>query len=394
MDFRALASDFHTIFSQEADRFFFSPGRVNLLGEHAEYNGANVLPCAISLGIYGAVTKRTDRLVRLFSENFSEQGIIQFTLDELDLKPSDGWVKYPKKMLLYLQKQGNILNDGFDLFISGNLPIGAGLSSSAALLMLIGETVNKLYELNLSKIELAKACKEIDDLMNGMKSGMSAPFIIAKGKENHAVLLDCHTLSYEYIPFQLEDYKLIIMNSNKESEEILELYDKRRDECEHALRHLQGAINILSLADLNSEQYENFKHLIPTERWQKRARHVVTENERVLAAVKQLRRGNLTELGNLMKQSHLSLQNQYDGTGIELDTLVQGAWNQTGVLGAKMTGVGLGGSAMALVEASQVDQFTANVNQDYKSKTGLDASFYIVSISDGVRELYLDKVKA
>ncbi|WP_147534153.1 galactokinase [Bacillus marasmi] len=394
MDFRALASDFHTTFSQEAERYFFSPGRVNLIGEHTEYNGANVLPCAISLGIYGAISKRTDRLVRLFSKNFSEQGIVQFTLDELDFKPSHGWANYPKGMLSYLKQSGHRLPCGFDLYVSGNIPVGAGLSSSASLLMLIGEIVNKLYQLHLSKIELIKACKETDQYFIGMKSGMSDPFIVAKGKANHAILLDSHTLSYDYIPFHLQDYKLVIMDSNKQSEELVELYDKRRDECEHALRHLQGAINILSLGDLNIEQFENFKHLIPTQLLQKRARHVITENERAFSAVKQLRRGNLTALGDLMKQSHLSLQNDYDATGAELDTLVQGAWNQTGVLGAKMTGAGLGGSAIAIVEASQVDQFTENVNQEYKSKTGLDASFYIATISDGVRELYLDKVKS
>ncbi|NMD68794.1 galactokinase [Bacillus sp. DNRA2] len=393
MDFRALASDFQTIFSREAERYFFSPGRVNLIGEHTEYNGANVLPCAISLGIYGAVSKRTDRLVRLFSKNFSEQGMIQFTLDELNFKPSDSWANYPKGMLSHLHKEGHILSEGFDLLVSGNIPVGAGLSSSASLLMLIGETVNKLYQLHLSKIELIKACKETDQYFIGMKSGIGDPFIVANGKVNHAILLDCHTLSYDYIPFHLQDYKLVIMNSNKQSEELVEFYDKRRDECEHALRHLQGAINILSLGDLNIEQFESFKHLIPTELLKKRARHVVTENERAFAAVKQLRRGNLKAFGELMTQSHLSLQNNYEATGTELDTLVECASSQPGVLGAKMTGAGLGGCAIAIVEAGQVDHFIEEVNQYYVSKIGRDASFYTATIGDGVRELNFDKVK-
>lgn len=393
MNFHALASDFHTTFLQEAERYFFSPGRVNLIGEHTEYNGAHVLPCAISLGIYGAVKKRTDRLVRLFSKNFSEQGIIQFTLDELDYKSSHGWANYPKGMLSSLQKAGHTLSEGFDLLVSGNIPVGAGLSSSTALLMLIGETVNKLNGLHLSKIELIKACKETDHYFIGKESGIGDSFIVAKGKMDHAILLDCHTLNYDYIPLQLQDYKVVIMDTSKQNEQVVELYDKRRDECEHALRHLQGAINILSLGDLNSEQFDNFKDLIPTDTLKRRARHVITENERALSVVKQLRKGNLAALFDLMKQSHLSLKENFEATGMELDTLVQGAWEQPGVLGAKMTGAGLGGCAIAIVEAGQVDHFIDEVNQYYVTKIGREASFYTATIGDGVRELNLDSVK-
>lgn len=385
MNYRALASDFQTSFSREVEHYFFSPGRINLVGEHTEYNGGHILPCAITLGTYGAVSKRNDRLVRLFSKNLSEQGMIQFTLDELDVLPIHGWANYPKVMLSVLQKEGHILNEGFDLLISGNMPQGAGISSSASLLMLVGEMVNKLYHLRLPQIELIKAAKASEQKLNSGMNGVQDPFIIAKGKMNQAILLDCHTLSYEYIPVKLEHYKLIVMNTNKRCEQ--PIYNERRDECEHALRHLQGAINILSLCDMNLEQFENSKHLIPTQLLMKRVRHVVSENERTLKAVKELKRGNIAMFGSLLNESHLSLRNDYEVIGTELDTLVEAAWRQPGVIGAKMTGGG--GCAIALVEEGLSDQFIEQISEHYRMKIGDDATFYVASIGDGVKELKL-----
>jgi galactokinase len=390
---RTLASDFQSSFSREVDRYFFSPGRVNLVGEHTDYNGGHVLPCAISLGTYGAVSKRNDRLVRLYSKNFSEQGIIQFTLDELEFTPSHGWANYPKGMLSFLKKEGQNLNEGFDLLLSGNVPLRAGLSSSASLLMLTGEIVNKLFNLNLSRLALIKASRAVEQDFIGVQTGIVDPFIVAKGKMDHAILLDSHTLSFDYIPMHLQHYKLIMMNTNKRSEKSATLSNERRDECEHALRHLQGALNILSLGELNTEQFENFKHLIPTQLLIKRARHVVTENERTLNAVREIKKGNLAALGKLMNQSHLSLRNDFEVTGVELDTLVEAAWQQSGVLGAKMTGAGGGGCAIALVEENEIDQFIEQVSDVYRTRIGYDASFYVASVGDGVKELNLGAVR-
>ncbi|WP_318507226.1 galactokinase [Bacillus sp. T3] len=390
MNFRALASDFQTSFSQEADHYFFSPGRINLLGEHTEYNGGHILPCAITLGTYGAVSKRTDRLVRLYSKNFSEQGMIQFTLDDLDFLPSHGWVNYPKRILSILQQEGHKINEGFDLLVSGNIPQRAGVSSSASLLMLVGEIANKLSQLHIPRLELINAGRAAEQEINGAINGIMDPFIVAKGKMNHAILLDCHTLAFDYIPLKLEHYKIILMNTNKPSEQAASIYNQRRDECEHALRHLQGAINILSLSDLNLEQFENSKHLIPTDILKKRVQHVVSENARTLLAIKEIKRGNLPAFGSLLNQSHISLRNHYEVTGVELDTLVEASWRQPGVLGAKMTGIGMGGSAIALVETSEVDQFMEHVNDAYRMRLGYDVDFYVTSIGDGVREVNLE----
>ncbi|AGK55761.1 galactokinase [Bacillus sp. 1NLA3E] len=393
MDFHAFASDFQVSFSREANRYFFSPGRVNLIGEHTDYNGGHVFPCAITYGTYGAVSKRKDRLVRLFSKNFPEQGMIEFTLDELDYNRDHGWANYPKGMLQFLQKKGHHLTEGFDLLVSGNIPNGAGLSSSASLLMLTGEVVNKLYNFHIDRIDLIKAGKTVENEFIGVNSGIMDHFAVAMGKTNHAILLDCHTLNYDYVPLDLRHYKIIIMNTNKRRELADSKYNERRDECEHALRQLQGFINILSLGDLNIAQFDNFKHIIATDVLRRRARHAVTENERTLKAVKELKHGNLEAFGKLMNESHLSLRDDYEVTGIELDTLVEAAWKQPGVLGARMTGAGFGGCAVAIVEQSEIAQFIEQVAEIYQTKIGYDATFYVASIGDGVKELNVGAVR-
>ncbi|MGJ7922709.1 galactokinase [Neobacillus sp. LXY-4] len=392
MDYRALASDFQASFSQGADRYFFSPGRVNIIGEHMDYNGGHVFPCAITYGIYGAVSKRNDRLIRLYSTNYSEQGIIEFTLDDLDYNHVHGWANYPKGMLYFLKENGYNIPHGFDLLIKGNIPNGAGLSSSASLLMLIGEIIHKLFDLNVSRLDLVKMGRAVENEFIGVSNGIIDHFIIAFGKMNHGILLNCHTFNYDYVPLNLQHYKIVIMNSNKHHEWTESKYNERRDECEHALRHLQGAINILSLADLNMVQFENFKHLIPTKTLEKRAKHVVTENERALNAVKELKRGNLPALGKLMNESHLSLRNDYEVTGIELDTLVEAAWQQPGVLGARMNGTGLGGCAIAIVDEDEIDQFIERVGEIFRKKIGYEATFYVTAVGDGVKELNVGSV--
>jgi galactokinase len=390
VDFRALASDFRASFFSEADCYIFSPGRINLMGEHIEYNGGHVFHCAITLGTYGAARKREDRVIRLYSKNFSEQGINEFTLDNLEYNPEHGWGNYPKGMLYYLKKNGHPLSTGFDLLISGNIPCGAGLSSSASLLMLVGEIVRSLYYHSITRMELIKIGKAVETEFLGTNSGIADLLVAALGKMNHALLLDSHTLSYDYISLNLKPYKMIIMDTNKPNDMTNLKYNERRDDCERALRHLQAAINIVSLADLNMTQFENIQHLIPDKTQKKRARHVVSENERTLKAVKELKRGNIAAFGKLINQSHLSLRNDFEITGIELDTLVEAAWQQPGVLGSKMIGAGLGGCAIALVEENEIDQFVERVGDIYHTRIGKDASFYTPAICDGVKALNVD----
>jgi galactokinase len=390
VNYRALASDFQVSFSKEADRCFFSPGRVNLIGEQTDYCGGYVFPTAINFGTYGLVSKRNDRTVRLFSKNFSKQGMIEFTLDELDYNPNHGWANYPKGLLQFFQKTGHPLTAGFDLLVSGNIPIGVGLASSASLLMLTAKIINKLYDFKLSPLEIIKAGRAVENEYIGVYSGIMDHFAVAMGKTNHGILLDCHDLSHEYVPFELQNYKICIMNTNNKPNGLADsMYKERLDECEHALRHLQGALNILSLGDLNLAQFDNFKHLIPTNTLRKRARHVVSENQRTLAAVKELKRGNLVSFGKLMNRSHLSLRKDYEVTGVELDTLVEAAWQQNGVIGARMMGSGLSGRsiAIAIVDDSEMDQFIERVGKIYSTQIGHEATFNVATIGDGVKEL-------
>lgn len=389
MNVHTLASDFRASFSEEAERYFFSPGRVNLIGEHSGYIGGHVLSCPITIGTYGAVCKRNDRLVRLFSKNYSEQGIIEFSLDELDYLPSHGWANYPKGLLHFLQKKGTDLKEGFDLLISGNIPNRAGLSSSASLLVLVGEIVSSLYNLHLSRTSLINICSSVESSYIGTNVIMMDFFPAAVGKTNHGILLDCHTLNYDYIPLNLHHYNMVLMNTNTRNEMSDSIFDERRNECEHALRHFQGAINILSLEDLNSAQFENFKYLITNVAHKKRARHIVSEKERSMAAVKELKRGNLEAFGSLMNQSHQSLRDDYEVSGVELDTLVETAWLQPGVLGAKMISSGFGGCAVALVDRNEINQFIDKISEIYKLRFGFPASFYVASIGDSVKELNL-----
>jgi galactokinase len=251
MDYRALALDFHGVFSRDADRFFFAPGRINLLGEYTEYCGGHVIPCAITLGIYGVVSKRDDRLVRLYSKNFPEIGVIEFTLDELDFQPSDSWGNYPKGMLHFFAKNGYQITSGFDLLVYGDLPYGAGLSSSASLLILTAEIIRSLYQIDIEPIELVEAGRSVENDYIGINCWFRDHYVVTMGKSDHALCIDCHTLDYRYVPLQLANYKLIIMHSNN-SRDLAELIKQKRiEECEMALAQLQSFVNIILLAKMN-----------------------------------------------------------------------------------------------------------------------------------------------
>lgn len=371
----------------EKVRTFFSPGRVNLIGEHTDYNGGNVFPCALSFGTYGAVALREDKLVRMYSENFTEIGVIEFNLDAIKYEKEHDWVNYPKGVLDVLMKNGYNIERGFDAYIYGNIPNGAGLSSSASLELLIGVMMDELFKLNIDRVQLVKYAQEAENKFVGVNCGIMDQFAIGMGKKAHAILLDCNNLNYSYVPLELKDLILVIGNTNKRRGLAASKYNERRSQCETALSELQKILKIKSLGELSIEEFESNKHLINDEINRKRAKHAVYENQRTLKAKEALNHGDLVTFGKLMNESHISLRDDYEVTGIELDTLVELAWSHEGTLGSRMTGAGFGGCTISLVKKDKVEDFISKVGQGYKEKIGYEASFYIANVGDGTREI-------
>lgn len=387
---QSLLNKFCEIFPQQEDgkiRTFFSPGRINLIGEHTDYNGGHVFPCAITFGTYGIVKKRSDRLIRLYSMNFPETGIIEFTIDGLDYVKDHTWANFPKGMIRYIQETGSKLDSGLEVLIYGNIPNGAGLSSSASLEMLMGVIVNVVFGLEMDRIALVKLGKRVENEFIGVNSGIMDQFAVGMGKKNSGILLDCNTLNYEYAPINLAQHQIIIMNTNKRRELADSKYNERRSECESALSYLQKELGIQSLGELSEDKFEQYKYLIPVGVLQQRAKHAVYENQRTIKALQELKNGNLEKFGQLMNDSHQSLREDYEVTGVELDTLVEAAWQQKGTLGARMTGAGFGGCAIALVENDQTEAFIANVGKKYKETIGYEATFYVASIGEATKEI-------
>ncbi|MDP4083238.1 MAG: galactokinase [Bacillota bacterium] len=390
MEFKQLERKFNEVFSTiqtNEFRTFFSPGRINLIGEHTDYNGGHVFPGAITFGTYGLSRKRQDRMIRLFSMNFEEKGIVEFPLDELSYENAHGWANYPKGMIRYIQEKGWELSSGLDILIYGNIPNGAGLSSSASLEILIGIIVNEMFALHIHRLDLVNLGKKVENEFIGVNSGIMDQFAVGMGKENCGILLDCQTLKYEYAPLDLDGYKIIIINTNKRRELSDSKYNERRSECEEALKRLQQIKNISSLGELTEEDFEAVKEVIHNEVLTKRAKHAVYENQRTLKALKSLKSGDLKRFGQLMNASHVSLRDDYEVTGVELDTLVEAAWEQEGTIGARMTGAGFGGCAIAIVEDENVEKFIREVGINYQEKIGYEATFYVASIGDGAKEI-------
>ena len=387
MRIQNLIDSFKLHFESSDMRVFFAPGRINLIGEHIDYNGGHVFPCALSLGTYCLARKRDDRKFRMYSENFPEKGIIEFDLDTLDYEKDHDWANYPKGMIRFIKEAGYTIDSGVDVLFYGNIPNGAGLSSSASIELVTGIMLDQLFNLKISRDELAKIGQKVENEFIGVNSGIMDQFAIALGKKDYGLLLDCDTLHYDYIPLHLDDYRIIIMNTNKRRELADSKYNERRSECEKALRILQQHIDIKYLCDLSKEQLDQLKQHLTDGTIYKRAKHVVLENERTLAAAEALKQGDLSRFGQYLNESHISLRDDYEVTGKELDTIVAAAWEQKGVLGARMTGAGFGGCAIAIVEEDQVDSFIKNVGAIYKAKIGYDASFYNVTLGDGVKEI-------
>ena len=382
-----VRADFAKIFGVEADHTFFSPGRINLIGEHTDYNGGHVFPAAISLGTYGAARKRDDQLLRFFSGNFEEKGIIEVPLENLHFEPEHNWTNYPKGVLHFLQEAGHTIDRGMDVYVYGNIPNGSGLSSSASLELLTGVIAEKLFDLQLERLDLVKIGKLTENEFIGVNSGIMDQFAIGMGADQRAIYLDTNTLEYDLVPLDLKDNVVVIMNTNKRRELADSKYNERRAECEKAVEELNRKLSITTLGELDEWSFDEYSYLIEDENRLKRARHAVLENQRTLQAMEALQAGNLEKFGRLMNASHVSLEHDYEVTGLELDTLVHTAWEQEGVLGARMTGAGFGGCAIALVGKDAVESFKENVGRKYQEVVGYAPSFYIAEVAGGSRVL-------
>lgn len=382
-----LKEKFFEVFGENSEKEFFSPGRVNLIGEHTDYNGGNVFPCAIDRGTYALIKTRNDNRFRMYSENFEKIGIIEFSLDKLENEKAHDWANYPKGVIKMFIDAEYKIDKGFDILFYGNIPNGAGLSSSASIEILTAVILKNIFGLNIDMIEMVKLGQKTENLFIGVNSGIMDQFAVGMGKKDHAVLLDCNTLKYEYVPVILKDEVIVISNTNKRRGLADSKYNERRGECETALKDLQEKLKIKALGELSIEEFEENKGLIKNEVNRKRAKHAVYENQRTIKAQKELSAGNLEEFGKLMNQSHESLRDDYEVTGKELDTLVELAWKQDGVIGSRMTGAGFGGCTVSIVKKDKIDEFIKNVGKGYKEKIGYEADFYIVEVSEGPREL-------
>lgn len=384
---KRLIKEFTDIFEVPGEALFFSPGRVNLIGEHTDYNGGMVFPCAITFGTYAVVSKRTDSCMRLFSNNFKEKGIIDVALQTLHYDKKDDWANYVKGVLYFLQQEGFEIPCGLNILIEGNIPNGAGLSSSASLEVLTGTILKETFQLPISKLDIIKLSQKAENQFVGMNCGIMDQFIIGMGKKDHAIALDTGTLEYTYAPVQLKQASIVIMNTNKQRGLTDSKYNERRAECEHALSQLQTVVKIKNLCDLKETEFEKVQHIITSPVERKRARHAVLENIRVKKAIAALEKNDIEEFGALMNASHISLRDDYEVTGIELDTLVESAWNQSGTIGARMTGAGFGGCAIAIVRNDDIEDFTSAVRKEYTQAIGYEPDFYIAFIGDGAGKL-------
>ncbi|WP_315523076.1 galactokinase [Fusobacterium massiliense] len=384
-----LTEHFKEIFKQDDNiESFFSPGRVNLIGEHTDYNGGFVFPCALDFGTYAIVRQREDKNFRMYSENFEDLGIIEFNLDNLVYDKKDDWANYPKGVIKTFLDKGFKIPNGFDILFFGNIPNGAGLSSSASIEVLTAVILKSLFNLDIDMVEMVKYCQIAENKFIGVNSGIMDQFAVGMGKKDNAILLDCNTLNFTYVPVKLKDMSIVIANTNKKRGLADSKYNERRSSCEEAVAVLnKNGVNIKYLGELTVEEFNKVKHFIKDEEQLKRATHAVTENERAKVAVEFLKKDDIKTFGELMNKSHISLRDDYEVTGLELDSLVEAAWEEVGTVGARMTGAGFGGCTVSIVKNSEVDNFIKNVGKKYKEKTGLEASFYIANIGDGARKL-------
>lgn len=379
-----LIQQFQELFKGEGEiRSYFAPGRVNLIGEHTDYNGGHVFPCALTLGTYGIVRNREDRKLRFYSANFEKLGIIETGLDELVPDPKANWTNYPKGVMWAFEKRGYKLTHGLDILIYGNIPNGSGLSSSASLEVLTGVILKDTFGFDVSMVDIALIGQDSENNFNGCNCGIMDQFASAMGKKDHAIFLDTNTLHYEYAPVILKDAKIVITNSKVKHSLVDSAYNDRRTECETALKELQTVIDIKSLGELTEEEFEAHKDAVKDEVRQKRAKHAVYENQRTIRAVEALKNQDVELFGKLMNASHESLRYDYEVSCEEIDILVDLAQAMPGVIGSRITGGGFGGCTVSIVKNDAVDDFISEIGKTYQEKVGHEAEFYVVDIGDG-----------
>ena len=369
-------------------RTYFAPGRVNLIGEHTDYNGGHVFPCALTLGTYGLARKREDRTLRFYSVNFEKLGVVETSLDDLVPHKEASWTNYPKGVMGAFEKRGYRLDHGLDILIWGNIPNGSGLSSSASLEVLTGVILKDIFGFDqVSMVDIALIGQDAENNFNGCNCGIMDQFASAMGKKDHAIFLDTNTLNYEYAPVVLEDAKIVITNSKVKHSLVDSAYNDRRNESETALRELQTEVEIQTLGDLTEEEFEMHKNAIKDPIRQKRAKHAVYENQRTIRAVEALKNNDVELFGKLMNASHQSLRDDYEVSCEEIDILVDLAQAMPGVLGSRITGGGFGGCTVSIVKNDTVDRFVEEIGKAYQEKVGHEAEFYVVEIGDGAGRL-------
>lgn len=384
-----LFGKFEELFGDTSDaHLYFSPGRVNLIGEHTDYNGGHVFPCALTIGTYGAAKKRNDNKIHFYSMNLDNFGVIEVTLKDLSYHAEYNWANYPLGVVWAFAEKGYTLDTGFDTVIWGNIPNGSGLSSSASLEVLTGVILRDLYNIDaLTMTDLALIGQYSENNFNGCNCGIMDQFAVAMGKADNAIFLDTSTLKFEYAPVKLKDAKIIITNSKVKHSLVDSAYNTRRQECADALAALQTVVSIESLGDLDMETFEKYKSVIGDPIKEQRAKHAVAENQRTIDAVSALKADNIELFGQLMNQSHISLRDDYEVSCEEIDILVDLAWNTSGVIGSRITGGGFGGCTVSIVKNDAIDTFIETIGTAYKEKVGHEAEFYTVEIGDGARRL-------
>ena len=379
-----LSQKFNDLYNKDAQYAFFSPGRVNLIGEHIDYNGGLVMPCAVTFGTYMLLTPNNDNVFRFRSLNFDEHP--EIVIQDNYQKDGDGWYNFPLGVIDHFTKDGHKI-PGLDVLYFGDIPIGAGLSSSASIEVVTAFALNEIYKAGYSKLELVKIAKSVENNFMGLNCGIMDQFAVAYGEKDKAIVLNCDTLKYDIVNSNLGNHVLAIINTNKSRKLVESKYNERVEECQTALKALNAELNINYLCDIDTATFNQYKHLITDEVVRKRAEHVVEENDRVKLAADALAANNLAGFGKLMYASHDSLRDLYEVSGKELDAVVEYAKTNPHVAGARMTGAGFGGCAIALVKEDEFDNFSRELNTYYTDKIGYAPSVYQSLIGTGVGTL-------
>lgn len=386
---KALNEKFEELFGAGGEiRTYFAPGRVNLIGEHTDYNGGHVFPCALTIGTYGLARKREDKKLRFYSINFPEDGLVESSLEDLKPEKEAGWTNYPKGVMWAFEEHGHKLGCGVDFLVYGDIPNGSGLSSSASLEVLTGLMLKDIHGMDeITGKDLAVIGQYAENHFNGMNCGIMDQFASAMGKKDAAIFLDTGTLTFEYAPVALPDARIVITNSKVKHSLVGSAYNDRRNESEEALEDLQKVLPIKTLGDLTEEAFEAHKEAIKNPVCRKRAKHAVYENQRTIRAYKALKANDLETFGKYMNASHISLRDDYEVSCEEIDILVNLAWQIPGVIGSRITGGGFGGCTVSIVKNDAVESFIEKVGEGYRARTGHAAEFYVVDVGEGAHRL-------